>query len=72
MSSKAKSKIGITEGEINDLRLKYTKDSAFGEILKICRDQMTEITFSKILNDLILLMKTGHDQITKSTAIQFV
>jgi hypothetical protein len=38
---KAKNKSGISEGELNDLRLKYTKESAWGEILKICRDQMT-------------------------------
>lgn len=37
-SSKSKSKHGISEAEINDLRLKYTKESAYGEILKICRD----------------------------------
>ena len=71
-SSKVKSAMGISENEINDLRLKYTRDSTWGEILKICREQMTEETFSKILNDLIGLMRTGHDQITKSTAISFV
>ena len=38
---KAKNKSGISEGELNDLRLKYNKESAWGEILKICRDQMT-------------------------------
>ncbi len=40
-SGKSKNKPGISEGELNDLRLKYTKESAWGEILKICRDQMT-------------------------------
>jgi len=30
----------ISESQLNDLRLKYTKDSAQGEILKICRDMM--------------------------------
>ncbi len=37
-NSKSKNKIGISEGELNDLRVKYTKESAWGEILKICRD----------------------------------
>ena len=37
-SSKTKSKLGISEAEINDMRLKYTKESTWGEILKICRD----------------------------------
>lgn len=37
---KSKNKSGISEGELNDLRIKYTKESAWGEILKICRDQM--------------------------------
>ena len=43
MSGKSKggNKSGISEGELNDLRIKYTKESACGEILKICRDQMT-------------------------------
>lgn len=27
----------ISEGQINDLRTKYTKDSKWGEILAICR-----------------------------------
>jgi predicted RecB family endonuclease len=35
------SKGGISESELNDMRIKYTKESAWGEILKICRDQMT-------------------------------
>ena len=38
MSKKAKNSYGISEGELNDLKLKYTKDSTWGEILKICRD----------------------------------
>lgn len=33
---------------------------------------MTEPTFVRILNDLINLMRTGHDVTTKSSAIQFV
>jgi hypothetical protein len=37
-NSKSKNKAGISEGELNDLRVKYTKESAWGEILKICRD----------------------------------
>lgn len=40
-SSKVKNKLGVSEAEINDLRVKYTKESSWGEILKICRDQMT-------------------------------
>jgi hypothetical protein len=56
-----KNKSGISEGELNDLRLKYTKESAWGEILKICRDQMTPETFNKILNDLLGFMLKGHD-----------
>ena len=27
----------ISEGEINDMRIKYTRDSEWGEILTICR-----------------------------------
>jgi hypothetical protein len=37
-NSKQKNKVGISEGELNDMRVKYTKESAWGEILKICRD----------------------------------
>jgi hypothetical protein len=33
---------------------------------------MTEETFDKILNDLISIMRTGHDSVTKSTAVAFV
>lgn len=52
--------------------MKYSKDSVHGEILKICRDMMVPDTFDSILNDLIKLMKQGHDISTKSTATQFV
>jgi len=52
--------------------MKYTKDSAWGEILTICRRKMTQETFDKILNDLINLMIKGHDLVTKSSAITFV
>jgi hypothetical protein len=62
-------KAGISEGEFNDLKVKYAKESTWGEILKICRDQMTEETFSRILNDLIGFMRSGHDLITKTTAV---
>ena len=58
---KSKNKAGISEGELNDLRIKYTKESAWGEILKICRDQMTQETFNKILNDVLNFMFKGHD-----------
>lgn len=29
---------GVGSKEINDMKLKFTKDSTWGEILKICRD----------------------------------
>jgi len=32
---------GITETEINNLKMKFTKESLHGEILKICREYMT-------------------------------
>ena len=38
IKGKASQKSGISEGELNDLKLKYTKESTWGEILKICRD----------------------------------
>lgn len=63
---------GISETDINDMRLKYTKEGAWGEILKICRDQMSQETFNKILNDVMGLMFKGHDMITKSTAVAFI
>lgn len=52
--------------------MKYTKDSSRGEILKICRDQMTAETFDKVMNQLITFIRTGHDNLTKSTAIEFI
>jgi hypothetical protein len=36
--SRSKGKGGVSEGEFHDLRLKYTRESTWGEILKICRD----------------------------------
>lgn len=62
----------ISEGELNQLRIKSTRDSEWGEILAICRKKMTQPTFDKILNDLINLMIKGHDQVTKSAAVTFV
>ena len=62
----------ISEGEINDMRIKYTRDSEWGEILTICRKQMEEPTFDKILTELMNLMIKGHDLVTKSSAIIFV
>lgn len=72
VAQKAKNKLGISEGEFNDLKLKYTKESTWGEILKVCRDQMTEETFNKILNDLMGYMFKGHDVITRSAAVAFI
>lgn len=57
---------------MNDLRLKYTKESAWGEILKVCRDMLTPETFDKLLNELLSFAFKGHDQITKSAAIAFI
>jgi hypothetical protein len=37
-SNSKSGKGGISESELNDMRIKYTKESAWGEILKICRD----------------------------------
>jgi hypothetical protein len=37
-ASNSKGKSGISESDLNDMRIKYTKESAWGEILKICRD----------------------------------
>ena len=54
------------------MRIKYTKDSEWGEILAICRKQMYESTFDKILPDLLNLMVKGHDAITKSSTIVFL
>jgi hypothetical protein len=62
----------ITEHELNNMRIKYTQDSEWGEILTICRKQMEEPTFDKILPDLLNLMIKGHDLVTKSTAVTFV
>jgi hypothetical protein len=62
----------ISEGQINDARIKATRDSDWGEILTICRKQMEEPTFDKILSELLNLMVKGHDLVTKSTAILFV
>mmetsp|Transcript_10422 Transcript_10422/g.10459 ORF Transcript_10422/g.10459 Transcript_10422/m.10459 type:complete len:163 (-) Transcript_10422:1298-1786(-) len=72
MANKAKSKMGISETEFNEMRLKYTKEQTWGEILKICRDQMNERTFDRILGDLINFMRSAHDITTKSVAAQFV
>lgn len=52
--------------------MKFTKESGQGEILKICREMMTETTFDKILPDVLKLARTGHDITTKSTAIMFI
>lgn len=54
------------------MRIKYTKDSEWGEILTICRRQMEEVTFDKILPELLNLMIKGHDLVTKSSAVTFV
>jgi len=54
------------------MRIKLTRESEWGEILAICRKQMFETTFDKILPELMHLMIKGHDIITKSTAISFL
>ena len=70
--NKDSKKGGITETEVNDLKLKFTKESVHGEILKICREMMSEETFDKILPDILKLTRTGHDITTKSTAVVFI
>lgn len=62
----------ITENQLNELRVKYTRDSEWGEILQICRRQMEQETFDKILPELLMLMVKGHDLVTKSAAVTFV
>ena len=62
----------ISETDINQMRIKLTRDSDWGEILAICRKQMFETTFDKILPELMHLMIKGHDLVTKSTAISFL
>ena len=54
------------------MRVKFTKESSWGEVLRICRDLLTEETFNKILNDIIGLMRGGHDITTRSGAVTFV
>ncbi|CDW80673.1 proteasome-associated protein ecm29 homolog [Stylonychia lemnae] len=71
-SGKQKGTSGFSESELTDLRIKFTKESSWGEVLKICRELLTEETFNKILNDIIALMRGGHDTTTKSAAITFV
>ena len=66
------SKGGISETDINQMRIKFTRESDWGEILSICRKQMFETTFDKILSELMHLMIKGHDLVTKSTAISFL
>ena len=63
---------GISESEINDMRLKYSKESAQGEILKICRDFMTESTFDSILPGLLSFLRGSHDITTKASAVSFI
>ena len=62
----------ITESMVNDLRIKYSRDSEWGDILNICRKQMDQKCFDNILNDLLNLIIKGHDMVTKSAAIMFV
>tara|TARA_B110000285_G_C15094262_1_gene600955 strand:+ start:1485 stop:1898 length:414 start_codon:yes stop_codon:yes gene_type:complete len=62
----------ITESTLNDLRIKYSRDSEWGEILNICRKQMDQKCFDNILNELLGLIVKGHDMVTKSAAIMFV
>jgi len=54
------------------MRLKYTKDSAMGDILRICRQLLSKDTFEKILPQLLQSMKGGHDITTKSNCIAFM
>jgi hypothetical protein len=63
---------GITSREINDMKLKFSKDTTWGEILRICRDQMTQETFSKILTDLLILVRQGSDSVIKASAVSFI
>jgi hypothetical protein len=52
---------GISEQEMHDMRMKMAQETQHGEILKICRQMMTQETFEKILNDLLKIMRQGHD-----------
>jgi len=62
----------MSEAEFHQLKMKYTNEGTWGEILKICRDQMTPETFEKILPDLLLFLRQGHDALTKSAAASFI
>ena len=63
---------GVSEPEINAMRVKYSQDSANGEILKICREMMTVETFDKVLPDILKSLRAGHDLLTKSLAATFI
>ena len=72
MSKKAQKKTGMSESQLNEMRLRYTSGSPLGEILRTCRILITADTFDKVLPELFKLMKTGHDITTRSTAISFI
>jgi len=65
-------KSGMSESQLNEMRLKYTSGSPMGDILRVCRNLITAETFEKVLPNLLNLMKTGHDLTTRSTAITFI
>jgi hypothetical protein len=70
----ADGKLKIAESELSDLRMRYSRESLNGEILKICRVQlMTSDTFDECLMTLLQIVQKGnYDQLTKQTAVTFI
>jgi len=70
--SQPDSQAKYSDKDINDMRLKLTRETEAGKILEICRAKMTVDTFEEIVGDLTTLMIRGHDILTKSSAVLFV
>ena len=63
----------INATELSELRMRYSRESILGEILKICRSLMTQETFDELLVVLLQIMSKGnHDDFTKQTASGYI
>ena len=63
----------IQEQELAELRMRYSRESIQGEILKICRSLMTQDTFDALLVVLLQIVQKGnYDETTKQTAVAFI
>jgi hypothetical protein len=66
-------KLKMDEQGLAELKMRYSRESVNGEILKICRSLMKKETFDQVMPTLLqVIQKANYDLMTKLTVCGFI